>query len=207
MLYKQTCTEKFGAENAMQNTNIKQKHMQSVIDLYGVKSVSQLPDFICKSKATNKNRYGNENYNNPDKYKKTCLEKFGVENPMQDKLIFEKSMQAIKRAYPIKLCTTKFNDVVSYQSNAELDYIKECDKLDIRILNGNRLDYYHNNVHHLYFVDFKIKDGEQWRLIEIKSKHIWWQNDLKTGLAVDKIRAAVEYSKLNNYLPFKIKFY
>jgi hypothetical protein len=66
---------------------------------YGVSHPSQLPDFVSKSKATKKakygdenfvnptkaaqtrlERYGNKNYNNLSKLKSTLLEKYGVEN-------------------------------------------------------------------------------------------------------------------------------
>lgn len=33
-----------------------------------------------KSRNTKLKKYGNENYNNPNKYKKTCIDKYGVEN-------------------------------------------------------------------------------------------------------------------------------
>jgi len=66
---------------------------------YGVLHASQIPDFVSKSKATKKakygdenfvnpikaaqtrlERYGNKNYNNLSKLKSTLLEKYGVEN-------------------------------------------------------------------------------------------------------------------------------
>lgn len=66
---------------------------------YGVSHPSQIPDFLSKSKATRKikygdenfvnplkaaqtrlERYGNKNYNNLSKLKSTLLEKYGVEN-------------------------------------------------------------------------------------------------------------------------------
>ena len=46
--------------------------------------------FIRKMRETKKNRYNNENYNNRDLAKETCIEKYGVENPSQSKYVIER---------------------------------------------------------------------------------------------------------------------
>ena len=38
-----------------------------------------IPGSVEKIKQTKKEKYGDENYNNPEKNKKTCLERYGVE--------------------------------------------------------------------------------------------------------------------------------
>ena len=50
-------------------------------------------------KLTKLNRYNDENYNNVEKSKKTCLERYGVENPMQNKDIQNKSKQTCLEKY------------------------------------------------------------------------------------------------------------
>lgn len=52
-----------------------------------------------KTKLTKKEKYGNENYYNVEQYKKTCLNKYGVENVFQLKSIKESSKQTKENKY------------------------------------------------------------------------------------------------------------
>ncbi|MCK9445498.1 hypothetical protein M0Q50_01225 [bacterium] len=60
------------------------------IKKYGIYSCSSKCSSF-KNKLTKKNKYGDENYNNREKSKETCLEKYGVENVQQDYNIKEKT--------------------------------------------------------------------------------------------------------------------
>ena len=60
------------------------------IKKYGIYSCSTKCSSF-KNKLTKKEKYGDENYNNRDKSKETCLEKYGVENVQQDNDIKEKT--------------------------------------------------------------------------------------------------------------------
>ncbi len=122
----------------------------------------------------------------------------------------------------------KENDIISIQEyfdkyviiNIDEKYCKECKnenifqslgkgiELGIEIDNGDVISYYFNNKLHKYYVDFKIKDKEtgQWRLIEIKRKHKWFRDELKSGKLLAKVKSAQEFSKNNNYLPYKMLF-
>lgn len=105
---------------------------------------------IEKSKITKKEKYGDVNYNNRTKYKETCIEHFGFENPMQSSNISSKT----KKKY-------KFNNIY-FDSNWELLIYKKLLK--------NNIDFeYHPNVtfeyvneltqkHHFYQPDFLIND-------------------------------------------------
>lgn len=55
------------------------------------------PNMRNKSKETKKQKYGNENYNNREKAKTTCNDRFGVEYPIQLKEIQEKSRQTCRQ--------------------------------------------------------------------------------------------------------------
>ena len=55
-----------------------------------------------KSKKTKLDRYGDENYNNKNKYIETCLEKYGVVNAYQVKEIREKHQDNMKQKYGVK---------------------------------------------------------------------------------------------------------
>lgn len=53
----------------------------------------------CKTKRfiTKQERYGNGSYRNIEKYKKTCLEKYGTENPTQSPEVKEKISRSVKQ--------------------------------------------------------------------------------------------------------------
>ena len=88
---KQTCLEKYGVEYSLQSDIVKEKIKQTCLNKYGVDNVLKL-DYIrnlslCHSKEsrnkavqTSHNHFNKENYNNREKAKKTCLERYGVSN-------------------------------------------------------------------------------------------------------------------------------
>jgi len=112
-----------------------------------------------------------------------------------------------KGRYKYKQYTTKFGTKLHYQTKPELKFIEECELKNINIEQGDKIHFYFNGKNRRYFCDFKIKELAGWRLVEVKSKHKWWYEELKNGTAKAKANAAIKYSKENNYLPFKIKFY
>jgi hypothetical protein len=50
----------------------------------------------CKSKQTKKLKYGNENYNNSDKHKCTCLEKYGFTSAAMNETVKDKQRNTIR---------------------------------------------------------------------------------------------------------------
>ena len=55
----------------------------------------------CYSKMLKLERYGDPNYNNRDKSKETCIEKYGVENPHQNKDIISKCENTCLEKYGV----------------------------------------------------------------------------------------------------------
>lgn len=89
----------------------KRKIISTNLDRYGVTNAYQIDwvahkakksfkdnkeKIICKMKKTCLERYGVENYNNPDKATITRINKYGVENFFQDKSIREKAIENSK---------------------------------------------------------------------------------------------------------------
>lgn len=70
---------------------IKKQLVVSMVKLYGVDNPMKLQKFIDKISETKKTVHGDPKYNNPEKTKKTNLEKYGVEYPQQNSEIKEKS--------------------------------------------------------------------------------------------------------------------
>ena len=88
---KQTCLEKYGVEYSVQSDIVKEKIKQTCLEKYGVENILNLDSVrdthICHSKEsrnkaikTSYKRFGKENYNNREKTKLTCLERYGVTN-------------------------------------------------------------------------------------------------------------------------------
>ena len=106
--------------------------------------------------------------------------------------------------FQLKNFETPAGYILNYQSIQELNFIKQCIKCNIEIMNGDRIPYYtEDGKLHYYFVDFKIKVGNQYQLVEIKGTHKWYYESLQNGILKAKINAAAKYSADNNYLPYR----
>lgn len=100
--------------------NIKQKISDKVVSTcmqrYGVRSTSSIPEIVEKQKKTAlKNgshkkavlkiketllkRYGSSTYNNFEKFKQTCIIKYGVDNPNKLKEISQKVKAKLNKHY------------------------------------------------------------------------------------------------------------
>ena len=53
----------------------------------------------CYAKSIKEERYGNPNFNNRNKSKETCLNKYGVENPQQDESIRKRTQETLEKEY------------------------------------------------------------------------------------------------------------
>jgi hypothetical protein len=77
---KKTYYEKTGYEHNMRNPNHLDIRKKSNLETYGVEWTTQLKEQVIKSEATKLKRYGSESYNNREKSRLTCLEKYNVDN-------------------------------------------------------------------------------------------------------------------------------
>ena len=66
----------------------------------GVKKPKNLVGEVVKKSRINK--YGTVSFNNREKYKQTCLEKYGIENPFQSEEIKEKSKKTNLEKYGVE---------------------------------------------------------------------------------------------------------
>lgn len=76
---KQTCLQKYGVENPYQAEEVKAKIRQTSIDRHGGigNGSKEIADKISKTKEK---KYGNSKFTNREKCKRTCIEKYGIEN-------------------------------------------------------------------------------------------------------------------------------
>ena len=203
---RNTNLKNYGVEYASQATEVKKKTKDTVNQRYGGFTLES-PELSEKVRQTNLVKYGNEQYCSSEtglkKFKSACLEKYGVEHPMQSEIYRHQVNAGIYKHIKYK---TIFGDVVIYQSAPELEFIQSCEHKNIRILNGPKIRYSFNNKIKIYYADFIIFDTNGSRIIEVKRTHKWWFQELASGKIKAKTKAAIKYSKDNGYLPYKILF-
>lgn len=117
---KNTMLEKFGVEYAIQHTEVKKKIKNTFFEKYGVDHPMKTKEVQQKVKDSTKKKYGVDNIfqdtitkakikkwrkNNIDciiaKSKKTMIERFGVEHPLQSKEIVEKMKSTMLERYGV----------------------------------------------------------------------------------------------------------
>ena len=134
---------------------------------YGVKSPFQME----KTKQANRLVMIENKDDIMEKRRNTCLEKYGVEHPMQNTEIMEKCS---KNAYNLKEYTLPSGTTIKFQGyeNYALDELLQDGMLEDDIVNGckNVPEIWYedeNGIKHRHYVDIFIPS--QHRCIEIKS--------------------------------------
>jgi transposase-like protein len=183
---KETNLKIYGVENAYQIEEVKNKAKQK-------RSSKDIQEKIEKTNMikygyTNALSKGSPGYN---KKNNTVKEKYGVNNVFQVKEIQDKCLKNTLSSMRLKKFKTKHGNIIHYQTNPELDFIKTCENLGVRIYDGPQIDYFYNNSNHKYLIDFETDKY----LIEIKSSHIWYKNNLKNGKIDSKIKSAELYAE------------
>ena len=138
---KETCLQKYGVEYTGQIPEKIEKTHKTCLEKYGVDSVFKVQKFRNQSLDTCIKKYASDkdDINSivnigqlkyiKDKIKNTCLEKYGVENPMQTQyyknLISSilSSNEIQEKIYNTKLLNNSFN--ISYQEDVCFDLLKE----------------------------------------------------------------------------------
>ena len=78
---KSTSLKKYGVDHPMKSMSVVENFKTSMVKKYGVTSALKLEKFVDKADNTRFERYGDAGYNNTDLRKKTCIERYGVDNP------------------------------------------------------------------------------------------------------------------------------
>ena len=138
---KETCLQRYGVEYTGQIPEKIEKTHKVCLEKYGVDSVFKVQKFRNQSLDTCIKKYASDedDINSivnigqlkyvKDKIKNTCLEKYGVENPMQTQyyknLISSilSSNEIQEKIYNTKLLNNSFN--ISYQEDVCFDLLKE----------------------------------------------------------------------------------
>ena len=184
---KETCLQRYGVEYTGQIPEKIEKTHKVCLEKYGVDSVFKVQKFRNQSLDTCIKKYAsNEDDINSivnigqlkyvkDKIKNTCLEKYGVENPMQTQyyknLISSilSSNEIQEKIYNTKLLNNSFN--ISYQEDVCFDLLKEkysdCIRQYKSDLYPYNCDFYipsldlyieYNGSHYHHYHPFNIND-------------------------------------------------
>ena len=97
-----TIMEKYGVANVFQADWCKDKIKETHLQQRGVEHPSLDPDVIKKTARTKLDRYGDSKYNNRDKNKETCNERYGVDNVFQLEEVKEKIVETNIATYGVE---------------------------------------------------------------------------------------------------------
>lgn len=126
----ETFTEKYGM-HPMKTEQTKKNLRSAIKEKYGVDWISSSNGWYDKVKQNNLQKYGIEHYNNREQIKKTCTEKYGVDNPTKCPSIREQMNENRK--------TVHYNYLIDY-----------CSQNSIAIL-------FDRNHYYGYEFDYKYK--------------------------------------------------
>lgn len=115
---------KWGCENVFQSEKIKLKIRQDRKKRTGFEYNSQLESWRISIKKTKKEKWGDENYNNRDKAKETCLKNYGCEYITQSNYWKEELEKSLIKKYNVK-------------NVSQIEEIK-LKKIEKQIKNGNK---------------------------------------------------------------------
>ncbi len=184
-----TSMSRYGVKNSGWSKESQQKIRETMLEKYNATSAFKSEIIKEKIKQTNKKNFGYENSFQSPKSKETLMKNYGVRYPSQNFEICQKTFRKLLTKFPLRDYHS-----IKYQSNKELEFLKLCEKNSISVKNGPSIEYSFKNKIHVYHVDFESKDF----LIEIKDKHYWYYQDLKSGKLESKNLAAQEFAIKNN---------
>lgn len=126
------------------------------------------------NKKTNLARYGDPNYNNPEQYKKTCLEKYGVDNIFKD-------TQFMRQAYLDKLGVSNPNKLPEVVAKREQTNIERYGVKEITLLKECQEKIKQNNIKK-YGVPYQMQRPEVRAKYDFKkNSEKAFQTKLKNG--------------------------
>jgi hypothetical protein len=151
--YQKTCSNKSCVgkyANSISKQRIEEKYGKNI-------NFGNIPGAREKSYKTKEKRYGDKNYNNPDKNKKTCLERYGVDNGSKTKEARQKisdkyylSNNRVRREKLIFTLKEKYGvewnsqnkeihqkQIASLKKFREQEFLKKVADLDLTILEND----------------------------------------------------------------------
>ena len=174
---RQTCRDRYGVDNPMQNVEIQEKLQQSILKKYGVDNVSKSDDIKRKKIETFQERYGVDwapmSKDIRDKVKQTWFNKYGYENPMQNAQVKEKAILTLCQngSVPTSSQQMQIYEIIKKRyHDAKLNYPYNTLSLDIFVtINNMKIDIEYDGW---FFHQDKMKDLRRDRFL--------WSEGIKT---------------------------
>lgn len=172
---EQTLVDKYGNKNAFQFGSVE--HKKVVFAKYGVENVFQAEEVKNKIKKTKVERYNNKYFLNREKYKKTCLERYGkIPNLFGSEDYYQNMLNkfGVKHYSQTLESHHKRHPLYSYDNEHFDSFPELCFYLYHKINNIEiircpiKLSYIFNEKEYYYIPDFKVNNT----LIEIKGDHL-----------------------------------
>jgi hypothetical protein len=158
---------------------------------YGVDNAGKDPEIILRIKHIFTEKYGihpKKTQEVQDKWKATCLKVYGG-HPNQNKEVQAKSEASSYKFRDYMMPTGSIVKVQGYEHIALDELVQLYEEGDILVGRSNvpTVDYYIDDIKHVYFPDFYIKSEN--KIIEIKSE---WTIQLKRGNIEEKALATIK---------------
>lgn len=158
---------------------VKQHRETTNLSKFGVKNCFQSAACMKKAEETKLALHGNAHYRNDEQIKKTCKERYGVDNPGKSPLIITKIADTMQKHFGghnmqnaecRKRAHTRYVfDGIRFDSSYEIAfYIYHRDMKHNITRDVKPFSYIYENKEHKYFPDFKIDDT----YYEIKGNHL-----------------------------------
>lgn len=150
---KQTNIEKYGFESPMKSDVVKLKQRMTILEHFNGLWNSQTEEWLNSIHKTKFEKYGDANYNNKEKSKKTCIEKYGVENISQIPGIQSKKRKKL------------YYDGLTFDSTWEIEVYMYCQENNKNCIYQPHITftYYYDGKLHKYHPDFLI-DGKYYEV-------------------------------------------
>lgn len=158
--YRLTCGKNKCKQAFAHSEEADKKFKESMQRNHGVNYTGESAELMAKAKATKKDRYGDENYNNRKKAEETNLARRKVRHQMQDPNVLAKFIQTMLERYGVKWALQHPKIVETWRKNYEAKHgvinpttLEECQSLLDQIKEGLTLaEVYSNNEYFKYFI-------------------------------------------------------
>jgi len=157
---KKTMEEKYGGATTLQSDGLTKKYISTMLSRYGVENPMQNDEIYAKAQQTNIKKYGaanaaqNEAIHNimtatrlknngaywteemQQKFKQTCIDRYGVDNPSKSELVKEKIKSTMVERYGVE-----YGLLFSSANKHRLSKINQCIGDAIQKQTGLNVEY------------------------------------------------------------------
>ena len=205
---RNTTLKKYGVENVLQDTKIKNKANDTILERYGVDNVSQSKEIQQRREETFLNRYGSKAFTGTEEWKektrKTNLERYGVENAIQNTEIAKKCHTSLVEGMREKYGVTHSYQIAGVSEKAKES--KERTNLErYGEINFFKTEQYKEIIKEKYGVEHPSQSKEIREKVKKTNEERY---GVSTPLALSDVRRkAIEHSKTANLEKYGTPYY